>query len=213
MNPLPRRLEPEWLDSLDAGDPGAVRARRDLRIINALMGNEGWILRQVMARPEMAKRGIFEIGSGDGHLLGRLSRFGPATGCDLAPRPSGLPPEVAWRQGDLFATSEPITGGILVANLILHHFDAAALRKIGGIASGFESVVFVEPHRSRGGLALARLLLPFMSEVTRHDMPVSIHAGFAKGELARDLGLSPGWNVTESSHWRGSLRLLAARHS
>lgn len=211
MNPLPRRLEPEWLDSLEADDPRARRARRDLRVINALMGNEGWILRQVAERSGSAKRGIFEIGSGDGHLLGKLSRLGPATGCDLAPRPSGLPAEIVWRQGDLFDGEETLSGGILVANLILHHFDAAALRKIEVIASGFESVIFVEPHRSRGGLALASLLLPFMSEVTRHDMPVSIHAGFAKGELAETLGLSPGWSVTESSHWRGSIRLVATR--
>ena len=213
MNPLPRRLEPERLDSLEADDPRARRARRDLRIINALMGNEGWILRQVAKRSGSAKRGIFEIGSGDGHLLGRLSRFGPATGCDLAPRPSQLPSEIGWQQGDLFDREEALSGGILVANLILHHFDPGALRQIGEIAAGFDALVLVEPHRSRGGLALARLLLPFMSEVTRHDMPVSIHAGFAKGELARDLCLSPGWNVTESSHWRGSLRLVAARHS
>lgn len=211
MNPLPRRLEPEWLDSLDADDPRAVRARRDLRVINALMGNEGWILRQVSQRRGMAGRGIVEIGSGDGHLLHRLARYGPATGCDLAPRPVGLPSEIHWKQGDLFATNEPITGGLLVANLVLHHFDEKGLRRIGGIAAGFETILFVEPHRSRGGLALARLLLPFMSEVTRHDMPVSIHAGFAKGELARDLGLSSGWSVTESSHWRGSLRVVATR--
>lgn len=212
MNPLPRRLEPEWLDSLPPDDPGAVRARRDLRVINALMGNEGWILRQIAARPETAERGIVEFGSGDGHLLRRLARLGPATGCDLAPRPAGLPAEIDWRQGDLFTLTEPITGGLLVANLVLHHFDEKGLRRIGGIAAGFETILFVEPHRSRGGLALARLLLPFMSEVTRHDMPVSIHAGFATGELARDLGLSSGWSVTESSHWRGSLRVVATRY-
>jgi hypothetical protein len=211
MNPLPRRLEPEWLDSLDHRDPRAVRARRDLRLINALMGNEGWILREVSRLPGAAEKGIVEIGSGDGHLLARLSRLGPATGCDLAPKPPGLPEAIAWRQGDLFSLPAPLNGGILVANLFLHHFNPASLRQIGGIAAGFDALVLVEPHRSRGGLALARLLLPIMSEVTRHDMPVSIHAGFARGELTHDLGLSYGWSVSESSHWRGSLRLVARR--
>jgi hypothetical protein len=211
MNPLPRRLEPEWLDSLDAGDPRAVRARRDLRVINALMGNESWILRQIAARPEAAERGIVEIGSGDGYLLRRLARLGPATGCDLAPRPAGLPAEIVWRQGDLFAMVEPPSDGILVANLILHHFDHDALLRLAKIAEGFETIFAVEPHRTRGALALAGLLLPFMSEVTRHDMPVSIQAGFAIGELAGDLGLSSGWSVTETSHWRGSLRFVARR--
>jgi hypothetical protein len=212
MSHLPRRLEPEWLDSLDAEDPRAVRARSDLRVINALMGNEGWILRQVSARPEKAERGIVEIGSGDGPLLRRLARLGPATGCDLAPRPAGLPTEIDWRQGDLFTMAEPITGGILVANLILHHFETESLRRIGVIAAGFETVIFVEPHRCRSGLALATLLLPFVGDVTRHDMPVSIRAGFAKGELAEELGLSTGWSVTESTHWRGALRVVAAQH-
>lgn len=211
MNALPRRLEPEWLDSLDHRDPRAIRARRDLRLVNLLMGNEGWILRQVATLSRSAERGIVEFGSGDGRLLTHLSRLGPATGCDLAPKPPGLPVEIAWRQGDLFSLPETLTGGILVANLILHHFDPGSLRKIGGIAAGFDALVIVEPHRSRGGLALAGLLLPFVSEVTRHDMPVSIRAGFARGELTRELGLSTGWSVTEKSHWRGSLRVVAQR--
>src|ERR1041385_4869330 len=34
-------LEPEWLDSLPASDPKADRSRRDLRLLNVLMGNAG----------------------------------------------------------------------------------------------------------------------------------------------------------------------------
>jgi hypothetical protein len=211
MIPLPRHVEPEWLDSLDPDDPRAARARRDLRLINFLMGNEGWLHRQVVARPETAEKGIVELGSGEGDLLRRLARSGPATGCDLAPRPPGLPNEIDWREGDLFSLAEPLSGGILVANLVLHHFSAADLLRIGTIAGRFDTLLFVEPHRSRCALVLARFLFPFVGEVTRHDMPASIHAGFAAGELGEALGLSSDWSVTEVSHWCGSLRFVARR--
>jgi len=211
MIPLPRHVEPEWLDSLDPDDPRAVRARRDLRLINFLMGNEGWLLRQVAARTEKAGQGIVELGSGEGHLLRRLARSGPATGCDLAPRPPDLAREIDWLEGDLFSLAEPLTGGILVANLVLHHFSAEDLLRIGRIADRFETLLFVEPHRSRRALALARILSPFVGEVTRHDMPASIHAGFAAGDLHEAMGLSAAWSVSEVRHWCGSLRFVASR--
>ncbi len=134
------------------------------------MGNEGWILRQVSARPEKAERGIVEIGSGDGPLLRRLARLGLRRDA-TSPATAGLPTEIDWRQGDLFTMAEPITGGILVANLILHHFETESLRRIGAIAAGFETVIFVEPHRCRSGLALATLLLPFVCDVTGTTCP------------------------------------------
>jgi hypothetical protein len=36
---LPRRVEPEWLDQLPTDDPRAIRARHDLRRVNAWMRN------------------------------------------------------------------------------------------------------------------------------------------------------------------------------
>jgi hypothetical protein len=56
------------------------------------------------------------------------------------------------------------------------------------------------------------MLLPLAGEVTRHDMPASIRAGFLKGELPSLLGLDPArWNVKEYESGRGSLRLIASR--
>src|SRR3989442_156554 len=34
-----RSVEPEWLDTLEAADPRAQRARRDLQLVNFIMGN------------------------------------------------------------------------------------------------------------------------------------------------------------------------------
>ena len=61
-------------------------------------------------------------------------------------------------------------------------------------------------------MTLARLTLPLAGEVTRHDMPASIRAGFVCGELPSLLGLDPAhWNIEEKESGRGSLRLIASR--
>ncbi|MDX1681377.1 MAG: hypothetical protein R3242_11685, partial [Akkermansiaceae bacterium] len=70
-----RQLTPELLDHLPADDPGAMRSRRDLRRINAFMGNEAWILRQI---PGDTPR-ITEFGAGDGGLLKRIHQRHPDT--------------------------------------------------------------------------------------------------------------------------------------
>ena len=38
---LPRVVEPEWLDQLAADDPRAIRHRRDLKRINAIIQQSG----------------------------------------------------------------------------------------------------------------------------------------------------------------------------
>ena len=212
MSRLPRIVEPEILDSLPPDDPLAVKGRRDLRRINFLMGNARWILRQVSQHPA-ARRGIVELGAGDGDLLMRLAAHGPATGCDLAPRPTDLPENVTWLEGDLFSRESELEGGVLVVNLFLHHLEPADLARLGAIANRFSVLLFVEPHRSRLALGLAGMLLPFVSAATRHDMPVSIRAGFIEKELPEYLGLFSAWRVRERSTWRGALRVLATRES
>lgn len=208
---LERVVEPEILDGMDPSDPEAVASRRDLRRINFLMGNERWILRQVRSQSGAAAGGIVELGAGEGWLANRLSSFGETTGFDLAPRPERLRGEVAWRQGDVLA-AEGLEGGLLVANLFLHHFEAEELAAIGRLARGFQRLVFTEPLRTESALRLGNAMRPFVSRVTRHDMPVSIRAGFVPGELARLLGLAPvRWRISERSSWRGGLRVLAWR--
>ncbi len=208
-----RILEPEIIDSIPWDHPTAIRSRRDLRLINFLMGNARWILRGVRRFRELAREGIVELGSGDGRLLRRLARFGPATGFDLIPRPPDLPESVRWRQGDLRQHQGDIHGGILVANLFLHHLDAAGLAELGETAKRFDAVVVVDPHRTEDTLWMATRLLPLVGEATRHDMMASIRAGFQAGELPESLDLGEGWRVEETVTWRGTLRLLAWRES
>lgn len=203
-----RQVLPEILDHLPADDPEAVRSRRDLRLINFLMGNERWILRQAR---RLAPGSIAELGAGEGSLSGKLSAIAPVDSYDLAPRPAYLAPQVTWHPGDLF-DNPPVSGGLLVANLFLHHFEGDHLQSLARCCAGFQTLCFVEPLRTPNALRLGAGMLPFVNRVTRHDMMVSIRAGFVPGELPELLELDPGkWHVRQQSTWRGGIRMLAWR--
>lgn len=212
-----RSVLPEILDHLPADDPKAVRSRRDLRRINFLMGNERWVLRTIQNFPDAAARGIVEIGAGDGALISKLAALFPTvelTACDLAPRPAALNPRVQWQQGDLLSDRHDLSGGVLIANLFLHHFEGDSLRTLGTLYQEFEVVIFCEPDRAMIPHLLGASIWPWVNRVTRHDMHVSINAGFTKGELPALLGLKPErWEFSETSTWRGGRRVLGWRNS
>lgn len=209
-----RIVEPEILDHLPHDDPAARRSRLDLRRINFLMGNERWVLRALRKIPHAATSGICELGAGDGFLITKIhQRFSNSriTACDLAPRPAGLDPAIDWRSGDIFQYAPP-AGGVLVANLFLHHFEGEDLRRLGKICEGFDMLIFNEPDRSRIAAFLGTLLHPFVNHITRHDMQVSIRAGFRRGEMATLMGLDASiWKIRETSTWRGARRVIAWR--
>ena len=210
-----RVVIPELLDHLPANDPTALRSRRDLRRINFLMGNERWVCRTVSRFADEANRGIVEIGAGDGILCNKLARLFPQTAVaafDLAPEPVNLAAQVAWHCGDIFTMPAPTTGGVLVANLFLHHFEGESLTSLGRWFQNFELLVFNEPDRAALPHLLGGLMHPWINGVTRHDMHVSIRAGFAAGEITRLLGLDPNrWRTSESSTWRGARRVVVCR--
>ena len=84
------------------------------------------------------------------------------------------------------------------------------MRHLARWCAGFQALCFVEPLRTAGALRLGTTMLPFVNRVTRHDMPVSIRAGFVPGELPELLELRPGkWHVREQTTWRGGIRVLA----
>ena len=91
---MKRDVRPELLDSLPGDDPAAIRSRRDLRLINFLMGNERWIMRQ------RHDGGIIELGAGSGNLTQQLAGLGKVTGLDFQEKPEEL--DVPWLAGDLF---------------------------------------------------------------------------------------------------------------
>ena len=214
MRELNRVIIPEILDSLNPSDPRAIRSRRDLRWIDLYLGNSRWIVRRLKKQtPPPAQ--IIEIGAGEGDLCRKVQTSllsSTVTGLDLIQRPANLPSDIQWIGGDFFQTLPNIDADACIGSLILHHFSNEALRYLGARLQSFRSLTFCEPLRSRLPLFLSKLSCPFLSEVTRHDMPASIRAGFIPGELPALLSLdSKKWSIRESSHWRGALRLAAWR--
>jgi hypothetical protein len=214
MRELDRIIIPEILDSLNPADPRAIRSRRDLRWIDLFLGNSRWIVRQLKKQTPPPAR-IIEIGAGEGDLCRRVQTSLPSstvTGLDLIQRPGNLPEVIQWSSGDFFQTLPNIYADACIGSLILHHFSDEALRDLGARLQSFRSLTFCEPLRSRLPLFLSKLSCPFLSEVTRHDMPASIRAGFIPGELPALLGIdSKNWHIRESPHRRGVLRLTASQ--
>ncbi len=204
--PIPDRIiEPEWLDSLPAGDPSACRSRRDLVVIDQLMGNTRWICRHLPPGNE-----IIELGAGSGRLARAVSRRGhDVTAMDLSPAPPNLARSIRWVAGDFFRNLSAHSAPTVVGSLILHHFRNAELNRLGRLLDHRTRLVFAEPLRDALPLTLSKLASPFVGRVTRHDMPVSIRAGFLPGELAAALALGPCWRISESPGPFGSLRFLA----
>ena len=202
---------PEILDSLPHDDPEARRSRRDLRMINALMGSYRWIAR---ALAEHSPSSAVELGAGDGELGVRLANGGtPLAGLDFAPRPECWPEAWEWCQGDLFETLSARSEPAVVANLILHHFDDTGLRELGALLAGRDLLLFSEPARAWPHRLQAYALYALgINRVTRHDIHVSIRAGFRRGELPALLGLDLGqWSIHEHHTALGALRLVARR--
>jgi hypothetical protein len=212
---MQRVVEPEIIDQLPPDHPDVKRSRVDLKIINFLMGNERWIARHIAPFPAALAKGVVEIGAGEGTLLRRLAKQHagiPLTACDLAPRPAGLPERIGWDRRDVFESLAGVKGGVLAANLFLHHFEDDELERFRPLVERFDVICFNEPYRVEQTILDARFMLPFVGRATKHDMLVSIRAGFVPGELPERLGLdSAKWRVQEETTWRGGLRMLASR--
>lgn len=218
MKDMRRTVQPELLDSLSPDAPAAIASRRDLRIINRLMGNFRWFARNLRSSTPFGH--IIELGSGDGglglYLNSHDSRVNGAsyTGVDLIGRPAGWPVSWGWQQRDLLKTE---FGGstTLLANLILHHFTDDDLAKIGSAiaASGIRTLLLNEPARRPLHLrqmALARLLR--FHPITYQDAQTSIRAGFRKAELAWLLQLDgKKWTISLSETFMGANRTIAHR--
>jgi len=202
---MKREVRPELLDSLPGDDPEALRSRRDLRLINFLMGNERWILRQLEGGS------LIELGAGSGDLTRKLAALGAVTGLDFQEKPEGLDGGCAWKAGDLFETLAGTDGDTVVANLVLHHFKDEQLEQLGDLVRSRRRLAAVEPWRSRVSLGEGAMLWPFINRVTKHDMMVSIRAGFQKGELAELLKLGTDWEWREEVSLLGGLRVVAWR--
>jgi len=219
MGQRQRVVEPEILDSLPADHPDAVASRGDLQVINALMGNFRWLRRQLACQLRPGDR-LLELGAGDGTLarfLGveRAAFPGIYRGLDLAPRPADWPEGLGWVQADVFGESgvrEVAAADVVMANLFLHHFSDEALAGLGRAVGRARVLIFSEPARGDLPIWQGRLLAALvpLNHVTRHDLAVSVRAGFCGDELAAALQLDRGrWRWQAHRTVMGAHRFVA----
>ena len=196
-----RTVYPEMLDTLPAEAPESRASRRDLRRINAIMGQSRIMVRALRAHVPRAPRRIVDLGCGDGHATLAIARkMAPAwpgaelTMVDLHPV---VPNEVLAEMAELGWSPDVVATDVFdwlagargydlaLANLFLHHFGDSRLRRLlAGIAASAGTFVATEPHRAVFARLAARSVGAIgANHVTRHDAVVSVLAGFRDGEL------------------------------
>jgi 2-polyprenyl-3-methyl-5-hydroxy-6-metoxy-1,4-benzoquinol methylase len=211
-----RLIQPELLDTLPPESTDARRSRRDLRVINWLMGNHRWIIRSVQPRLRHQER-LVEIGAGSGELCQKLAGRGiAAAGLDRWPGPA-LPSSLVWHQADLRTFTGYADYQAVVANLVLHHLSDTELCQLGRKLNGGPRIICAcEPTRRRLSQRLFSALGPVLgaNSVTRHDALVSIAAGFLGDELPTALGLDNAtWSIRCTQTLLGGYRMLASKRT
>jgi len=214
---MKRTVQPELLDELPPDDPRAQWSRRDLRRVNAWMRNHAIMARALRAGTNgQAPRQIIEFGAGDGNLLLRVARkLSPhwrninVTLLDrrmnVTPRTLASFASLGWRvetvEADVFdwlpAADEL---DVVVANLILHHFEDVRLRELFRAVAGRSRLfVAIEPRRAFWPLFCCRWIWAIgCNSVTRHDARISVRAGFSGNELSALWPMDKSWELTES---------------
>ena len=215
---MQRIVQTEILDQLASSHPDAIASRRDLLLINGLMGNFRWI-RSVLKSNRADPDGRYlELGAGDGALARCLLRTVPEcryTALDLAPEPAWWPEHAQWLRRDVLGLDSFEGYTDLIANLFLHHFQPEELRAIGGrmASSSIRRIVACEPCRKARHQRLLRAgkWIGF-NPVTLHDGSLSVEAGFRGNELPELMGLALSeWRWTTDETFMGAYRMLALR--
>jgi hypothetical protein len=231
MKAMLRSVEPEWLDRLEASDARAKRARRDLRLVNALMRNAAFIARALEGSITEGAR-LADLGAGDGTLMLAVAQ-------KLRPRPAGASLALVDRAGAVseatiarFAAlgwrasvhavdasgwlrASRVCHDAIIANLFLHHFSPEPLGDLLAlVAERTRLFVACEPRRSLLALGASRaLLLLGCGPETRHDAPTSVKAGFAGRELSRAWPGALPWTLEERRAGAYSHLFIARRRT
>jgi hypothetical protein len=215
---FPRRVEPEWLDSLPNEDPDAAASRRDLRRLNSLMWHATILARILSTEPALAKlRSLLDIGGGDGTfmlaLARRLAKRMPGVVVTMVDKNTGISDEtrgkfsaLGWKVVsvkadvlDYLDNADAAGTDAVIANLFLHHFSDTALARLFSRAAPVAPLFAAcEPLRAWFPMAASRLLWAIgCNKVTQHDAPASVRAGFREKELSLLWPKDRRWQIEE----------------
>ena len=213
---MKRDVKPEILDELSESDPRAIRSRKDLRLINYFMRGEAWILSRLesIIKSSGSVCRVVELGAGEALLSQKISERFPdcdVVAIDLVDRPKHVPDKIMWESVNVLNYDVYDHDTVVVANLFIHHLEDGQIRQLAERLKHVRTVVFAEPHRSALGLFFGRLIFPIINDVTRHDMLVSIRAGFCGSEIPALFGSDYQWK--ESYGLFGGLRIHGTRFS
>lgn len=228
---MPRKVEPEALDSLGADDPAAQRSRRDLRRLHVAMRTLSIMTHAIGAESSLSALRILELGAGDGSLALRLARrharHWPRVSWTLLDRQPTVAEStlhglraVGWQPtvvvADVFdwlSIDQQRSWDIVVANLFVHHFEGDALARLLRTVSEVTPLFFCcEPRRATTALIASHLVgLIGAGAVTREDAVLSVHAGFRNRELSAHWPSQEGWTLREYSAGLFSHCLLARK--
>ncbi len=214
---MQRIVKPEILDELAEDHPDAIKNRKDLRLLNFLMGSHRWIANQGNKYFRENDK-ILEIGAGNGDLGRYLLKSLKAhkhlkiDGLDICSRPKDWPGNWGWHQTDLKTFTGYNQYSVILANLIFHQFKDKELLQIGNVINKNTRLIITNELVRKKihiyQLYLTRLL--GINYVTLHDGAVSVEAGFAGKELSEFLGLDDSkWENQSASTILGSYRLVA----
>jgi hypothetical protein len=208
-----RQIEREWLDDLPPADPRAMRARRDLRRVNSWMLQPAIMARLLTRHTPRRTRKLLDLGAGDGSFMLRVARKLPwrdvtvtlvdrhnAVSDDTVAAFKSLGWNAELATADVIEFMEwPAGFDIIGANLFLHHLSEQDLaRLLGRAAQCAPLFVACEPKRGQWALLTSRLLWAIgCGEVTRHDAPASVRAGFAGRELSALWPNDGAWELHE----------------
>lgn len=232
---MKRRVEREILDDLPVDHPQAKRSRRDLILINRLMGHAS-LLSKPLERHLPFNRPIhlLEMGSGDGTLSARLlERLGNVCAGSRIQLVDQLPilSEASRRMleargwiveesvSDIFewlSNNETRFDGCF-ANLFIHHFETRALKILfEHLSKHVDLFMCTEPRRDAiAAWGAAGLRLLGCNKVTLNDAKLSVSAGFNDDELTQiwnSVTDSPSWHLSEQRA-RGFSHFFIARNT
>jgi hypothetical protein len=230
---LPRRIEAEMLDQLAIDDPRARAARGDMRRINWALATLSIVLRGLdrIVDETAPPRTILELGAGDGSLMLRIAKHRKKRWPNVAVtlldrqnvvnaltlagiRATGWEPEVLTIDVDQWLTeNDGRHFDLVVANLFIHHFDEATLKRLfAGIAQRSRAFFCCDPRRSQlGRVASHFVALLGAGQVARFDAVASVHAGFRGNELTALWPDRADWIVSDYDAWLFSHCFRAVR--